>query len=730
MMGNTKQDRAQKRYDGLLTKRVKPQPKLALPQDVSQEELQSRQYDMSLQRLKYNYMRTYPSLENVPVSAELPEEEMYDERYDKLVSDSQTHISHNFQTIVFKMIQKQLTDNFTNANLSAFRETGNLLKNENGLLDFFKDVTKITSSLPALVQTAADSLSNYPPDITKMFQAALKVQEQTKIEGPTAYLKSTLYDMLANNKGRDYLQATSLQDYKDLHQQLPTPLMLSLPKKPWMKDDSMPCEQDWFFAQLQVAGFNTTMIVGVTEFETEQKQAMSLQQLQEKMPITDTQFQRIVGDSSINLADAARLKRLYVCDYKDFDGLKAIKHHGKQRYINAPIAIFYWDPEPPFGYQQDGQGALRPVAIQCGQNFDPIENPIFSPNDACNADDSNGLKWQIAKFIVNAACAMHHESIAHFGMCHLTVEPAVLATHRQLSNRHPLHKLLMPHFRFNININDDARHKLIAPGGVIATNVGPAIDETLGLVRRARLNWRFDDNRPDRLFESRAIDQSALPLFPFRDDTLLLWEAIHEYIGNYIRYYYKNDQCVINDSELQEWIHEMTSPLYAHFQGMEGLVETGNPDRPYRIESLDYLIEVIAYLVYLAGPQHANANYAQYPFMSYMPCVAGTVYHPAPTRMTKLESQDDQLKWYPPLDVALYTFSFEYLLSTIQYDKLGYYDENLREHYFDDENVREIVADFQEQLALAEMKIRKANRSRPYAYTFQMPSKIPNSISI
>lgn len=628
------------------------------------------------------------------------------------------------------MVEQQLTDNVKNANLGAFKETGKLLQNESGLLDFFKDVTKITSSLPALVQTTADSLSNYPADIKKMLQGILKVQEQTKIEGPTAYLKSTLHDMLANDKGRDYLHATTLQDYKDLHQQLPTPLVLDIPQKPWMKTDTMPCEQDWFFAHLQVAGFNTTKIVGVTLEETDHKQALSLSKLLNKMPISDLQFQRIVGDNSINLADAAKLKRLFVCDYKEFDGLRAIKHHGEQRYINAPIALFYWDPEPPLGYQQDSNGALRPVAIQCGQKYDPIENPIFSPNDACNADDGNGFKWQIAKFIVNAACAMHHESIAHFGMCHLTVEPAILATHRQLSNRHPLHKLLMPHFRFNININDDARHKLIAPGGVIATNVGPAIEETLGLVAKARLNWRFDDNRPDKLFQSRAIDDSALPKFPFRDDTLLLWQAILDFVGHYVRYYYPTDQDVIDDHELQEWIHEMTSPLYAHFQGLNGLVQTNDPNRPYRIDSLDYLIEIIAYLIYLAGPQHANANYAQYPLMSYMPCVAGTVYHPAPTRLTKLDHQDELLKWYPPLDVALYTFSFEYLLSTIQYDKLGYYDENLREHYFDDENIREMVADFQEQLALAEIKIRKRNRSRPFPYTFQLPSKIPNSISI
>lgn len=730
MMGKSKNDRAKARYEGLLTKRVKPPVDLKLPQHVDQKERDQRQYDLSLQRLHYNYMRSYPSLENVPVSAELPEAEMYDERYDGLVSESQNYISHNFQTILYNMIEKQLSDNVTNAELGAFKETGRLLQAESGLMDFFKDITKITSSLPALVQTSADSLSNFPGDIKKMVQGILKVQEQTKIEGPTAYLKSTLFDVLGHDKGRDYLHAKSVEDYKQLHQQLPAPLMLTIPKKHWMKTDSLPCKQDWFFAHLQVAGFNTTLMVGVTDGQTEQKKAMPLAKLQTKMPITDSQFQRIIGDNKMTLQRAVELKRLYVCDYHFFDGLRAIEHHGDQRYICAPIALFYWNPTPPVGYQQDTGGALQPVAIQCEQRHDPANNPIFSPNDACNANDTNGLKWKVAKYICNAACAMHHESIAHFGECHLTVEPAVLATHRQLSNRHPLHKLLMPHFRFNININDDARHKLIAPGGVIATNVGPAIDETLKLVAKARLDWRWDDNRPDRMFKSRAITQDELPLFPFRDDTMLLWKAVRNFASNYIRYYYDSDQAVAQDSELQNWIVEMTSPLYAHFQGMNGLVETGDPQRPYRIESLDYLIDVIGHLIYLASAQHANANYAQYPLMSYMPCVAGTIYNAPPTTNTLLETENDLLKWYPPLDVALYTFSFEYLLSSIQYDKLGYYDENLRHPYFEDANIREMVEDFQEELALAEIEIRKRNKKRPYPYTFQLPSKIPNSISI
>lgn len=717
-------------YDGLLTIQAKSAPGLRLPQDVGPDECEQREYDLSLKRLYYNYMRTYPSLENVPVSADLPPTEIYDARYGGLVHTAQSHIWENFKVILYKLLERQMSDNVSNANLEEFKEIGKLLKNESGLLDFFRDITKITASVPGLVQTAADSLFNFPGDIQKIYVGFVKLQEQAKTEGPTAHLKSTLYEMLANDKGRDYLHASSVEDYRKLLEQLSTPLMLAIERQSWMPADGLPCEQDWFFAYLQLAGFNTTVLVGVTETETDQKKAMPLTQLRKKMPLTDVQFQRIIGDGSMSLAQAASLKRLYVCDYHMFDGLRASKHHGDQRYMAAPIALFYWDPTPPHGFPQNGEGALRPVAVMCSQSYDPVHSPIFSPNDSCDANDGNGLKWQVAKYLANATCAMHHESIAHFGECHLTVEPAILATHRQLPDCHPLHKLLMPHFRFNININYDARRDLIAPGGVVATSIGPVIDETLKLVAKARLDWRWDENRPDRMFKARALSAEALPKFPFRDDTLLIWKAVYQFTASYISHYYVDDMAVAEDGELQNWIHEMTSPVYAHFQGMNGLVETGDQSRPYRIASRDYLIDVIAQLIYIAGPQHANTNYSQYPLMSYAPSVAGTIYQPPPTRLTQLESVIDLLQWYPPLDVSLYASSFEYLLSNIQYDKLGHYDENLSYPYFTEPKIREFVADFQGDLALIEIEIRQRNEARPFPYTFQLPSKIPNSISI
>jgi arachidonate 15-lipoxygenase len=163
---------------------------------------------------------------------------------------------------------------------------------------------------------------------------------------------------------------------------------------------------------------------------------------------------------------------------------------------------------------------------------------------------------------------------------------------------------------------------------------------------------------------------------------------------------------------------------------MDGLRQTGNPAQPVEIDHLDYLIDIVAYFIYLAGPQHSSVNNAQYALMSFGPCVMGTVYQPAPQRSTELHSEEDTLPWYPPLDVVLYTSSFEYLLNNVQYDRLGDYGGTPSMPYFKDARAQEVLADFQQELAQIEADIRQRNRKRPMPYLLQLPSMVTNSISI
>lgn len=697
-----------------------------LPQQATPEARAARAFQLSLARTDYNYMRSY--LDAVPMSADLPSAEKFSLDYEAQVVKVFVPLVENFKSVVAMLLKRELDGDLPTQTLSELRAAWEKLDHDFSLLHPLRDAKELRAFLEVLakVPRALENLANLPRDIEAMVSGLDRMFKEMLATGPTAFLKSTLYDMLSTPHGRQYLHAQDVADYGALHPVMPTPAALTIARASWMPADGLPCEQDWFFGQLQVAGFNTTQLRGVQLEPAAGSEALALAALLAKFPVTDAILQQVSGDARATLAQAAREQRLYALDYTQFAEVRTDPLHGEARYIAAPIALFYWNPAPPPGFPP--QGALQPIAIQLAQRPDPESAPLFTPNDCAGANDPQRLKWRLAKYIVNVIGAIQHESVAHLGDTHLIVEPMIVATHRQLATTHPLFKLLIPHFRFTININDDAIHSLIVPGGVVACNIGLAIDSTLALVSQAHRAWRWDRNVPTRLFALRGVDR--LPGFAFRDDTLLLWRATHDFVASYLKVYYRDDAEVAADTELQGWIHELTAPEYCGFQGLEGLVPSGDPQRPWRIASLDYLIEMVALILYTAGPRHASVNYAQYPLMSYVPSVAGSIYRAIPTRSEGPAAEADLIAWYPPLDVALYSACFEFLLSAVQYDTYGHYEHNPRDPYFTDPRVQPLVADFQDALALIEIEIRRRNRERPLPYPYQLPSQIPNSISI
>ena len=701
-----------------------------LPQNVSSEQQDQRKFDLSLARTSYNYMRTY--LEPLPLSADVPDGESFSIEYEAKVAETFLPLAENFKTVVMDLLERELKGDLPDDVFAGIEKSYEKLAREMSLnickdIDNLKAFTQELADLPTKIRQAIDGIVNLPKDLEKMFTGLEAVFGEFLKSGVTAFLKSTMIDMLRDHKDGTYLRPKSIDDYANLFSVLPKPTALTLEKKDWMPRQGDVWDHDWFFGYLQIGGFNTTNLLGVKAQPGTSSQAVLLADLLKKMPLTDAMFQSVIQRDHISLQQAAEQNRLYVCDYAQFQGAQGGKVHGEQRYLPAPIALFYWNPEPPQGFPP-GTGALQPIAIQLGQTFDAESTPIFTPNDCANADDANGFKWKIAKFITNSICAVQHESVAHLGACHLTVEPIVVATHRQLTAQHPLMKLLLPHFRFTIEINDSALHSLIIPGGVVATVIGPTIESTRKLLVKAWDAWRWDEHIPDNLFKLRGVDM--LPDFPFRDDTLLLWQAIKKFVSAYVQAYYPDDLSVANDYEVQGWVNELVSPLYAGFRGLNGLSATGNPDAPVRLDSRDYLVDIVSHIIYIAGPQHASVNYAQFPLMTYSPAVSGTIYHAPPQKSTVIDSAADCMKWYPPLDIALYIVSFGYLLSGIQFDTFGQYSSNPRIPYFTDPKVSEFVLDFQEDLAGIEKAIRQRNRGRPMPYQCQLPSMIPNSISI
>ena len=477
-------------------------------------------------------------------------------------------------------------------------------------------------------------------------------------------------------KERPTGHVTSLTDYQKLFPKIEIPQIANT------------FSEDEEFAYMRLAGYNPVMIERVN-------------QLGDNFRVTEALYQEVMGNDD-SLTAAMEEGRLYLADYGILSGALNGTFPEKQKYIYAPLALF----AVPKG--TDKSRLMRPVAIQCTQNAE--DNPIFTPK-------SDKYAWLFAKTVVQIADANFHEAVTHLARTHLLVGPFVMATHRQLPDNHPLHILLIPHFEGTLAINDSAQSSLIASGGGVDKLLGSTIDNSRVLAVVGLQSYGFNQAMLPKQLKQRGVDDvEKLPVYPYRDDALLIWNAIHQWVYDYLTIYYKNDEDVQNDNYIQNWATEA-----AAYDGGR-ILDFGQEDG--RIQTLDYLIDAITLIIFTASAQHAAVNFPQKGIMSYAPAVPLAGYQPVSVLKGEVTEQD-YLNLLPPLEQAQQQLNLVYLLGSIYYNQLGDYSQD----YFQNSSVKKALHEFQKNLREIEDTINQRNQNRP-TYEYLLPSKIPQSINI
>ncbi|MBW4465943.1 MAG: lipoxygenase [Pegethrix bostrychoides GSE-TBD4-15B] len=447
---------------------------------------------------------------------------------------------------------------------------------------------------------------------------------------------------------------------------------------------------DEMFAWLRVAGPNPLMITQMTTTDP-------------RFPVTEAQYQTVMGEPD-SLELALRDGRLYLADYGILDGALGGTFGTQpqvQKYLYAPLALF---AVPLAG------GLMRPVAIQAGQN--PAEHPVVTPA-------APEAAWLIAKTIVQIADANFHEGVSHFARTHLLIEPFVMATHRRLPAEHPLSRLLLPHFQGTLAINNAAKGFLVSPLGGVNQLLSATIDNSRVLIVKGFLGRGFNaDMLPQRLKDRGVADQTSLPVYPYRDDGLLIWNAIQDWVTAYLGLYYGSDTAVQHDARLQAWASELVA-----FDGGR-LPDFGNTGTG-EITTLAYLIEAVTMVIFTASAQHAAVNFPQNSVMSFAPIMPTAGYAPVQSDI-ETASFSDWLDLLPPLEQAQAQLNLLYLLGSVYFTRLGEYEPQ----QFADPQVSEPLRMFQQRLQGIAQTIDQRNAERPWAYDHLKPVNIPQSINI
>ncbi|MCC5615551.1 lipoxygenase [Nostoc sp. CHAB 5836] len=485
---------------------------------------------------------------------------------------------------------------------------------------------------------------------------------------------ATLAPNMLAAKARNFLDPLDeLEEYEDLLSLLPKPDVIKN-----YKTDSC-------FAEQRLSGANPLAI-------------QKIDVLPDNFAVTDYHFQKVAG-SEFTLEKALKEGKLYFLDYPLLSDIQGGVYNNVKKYLPKPQALFYWQSD-----DSHNGGSLVPVAIQI--NHDSGANSlIYTPDDP-------HLDWFLAKTCVQIADGNHQELGSHFTYTHAVMAPFAIVTARQLAENHPIALLLKPHFRFMLFDNDLGRTQFLQPGGPVDEFMAGSLAESVGFVAKTYEEWSVEKFTFPRLIKSRQTDDPAiLPHFPFRDDGILIWNAIDKFVAEYLQLYYKTSQDLSDDYELQNWARELVAQDGGRVKGM-----------PARIETLEQLIEIISVVVFTCAPLHSALNFSQYEYMAFVPNMPYAAYHPIPE--TKGVDLETIMKILPPFKQAADQVMWTEILTSFHYDKLGFYDEE-----FADPLAQEIVVQFQQNLHQIERQIDIRNQTRPIPYNYLKPSQIINSIN-
>lgn len=532
------------------------------------------------------------------------------------------------------------------------------------------NVSVISRLLQILPQLLIRGVSTNFEELDDLFFAVVKESGTLILSDSFNRVRKLLYE------GKPTGHVKSLEDYQQLFPVITPPAIADT------------FQSDQVFGYLRVAGYNPVMIQRVTT-------------LGERFPVTNAHYQTVMGNDD-SLAMAGEEGRLYLLDYGIFNGALNGTFPSSQKYLYAPLALF----AVPRG--SDPNRMLTPVAIQCGQT--PGENyPIITPK-------SGKYAWLMAKTIVEIAESNFHEPVTHLARTHLVTGIIAIATHRQLPTNHPINLLLRPHFEGTLAINDAAQRALIAPFGGVDTLLSSTIDNSRVLAVVGLQTYDFNNAMLPKQLQLRGVDDTKLlPVYPYRDDGLLLWDAIHQWVTEYLQLYYNTDQDIQKDSYLQAW----TAEILAYDGGrLTNFGEDGG------IKTRKYLIDALTLIIFTASVQHAAVNFPQKDLMGYAAAIPLAGYLPASILQGEV-SEQDYLNFLPPLDQAQQQYNLLFLLGSVYYNRLGEYPQK----HFPDPSVEPVLRSFQKNLEEIEMIINKRNLNRP-PYEYLLPSKIPQSINI
>ncbi|XP_013377476.1 PREDICTED: arachidonate 15-lipoxygenase isoform X2 [Chinchilla lanigera] len=390
---------------------------------------------------------------------------------------------------------------------------------------------------------------------------------------------------------------------------------------------------------------------------------------------------------------------LFEADFSLLDGVKPNVIIFKQQYVTAPLVMLKLQPD----------GRLLPMVIQLQPPQQGHPPPLlFLPSDP-------PMAWLLAKIWVRSSDFQLHQLQSHLLRGHLVAEVISVATMRSLPSLHPIYKLLIPHFHYTMEINTLARSNLVSEFGIFDLVVSTGRGGHVEILQRATACLTYRSFcPPDDLADRGLLDvKSSL----YGQDALRLWGIISRYVNGMVGLFYKSDEAVKHDPELQAWCREVTEV------GLQGAQDRGFP---LCLESQAQLCHFVTMCIFACTGQHASTHLGQLDWYSWVPNGPCTMRKPPPT--CKDVTEQDIVDSLPSLQQARMQKTFINFLGRQQpaMVSLGQHTEE----YFSGLGPQAVLKQFREELTAMDKDIEVRNAHLDLPYEYLQPSKVENSVTI
>ncbi|KAM6567758.1 hypothetical protein CsatA_026886 [Cannabis sativa] len=512
----------------------------------------------------------------------------------------------------------------------------------------------------------------------------------------------------------------------------PMPDVIKESKSAWRTDEE--------FGREMLAGVHPVLIASLKEFPPTSKLDKKLYG-DHTSKITKEHIQNYL--EGLDVDTALNQNKLFILDHHDsfIPYMRRINTTLTKAYATRTILFLTKD------------GTLKPIAIELSlPHQDGDEHGAVSKVYTPTEDGVEGTIWQLAKAYVAVNDVCYHQVYSHWLKTHCVSEPFVIATNRQLSVLHPIHKLLQPHFRDTMNINALARQTLINADGLVelAFFQGKYAMESSSLIYK---DWVFTEQAlpTDLLKRGVAVKDENSPHglrlliedYPYAVDGLEIWFAINSWVKEYCSYYYKTDDTIQNDTEIQAWWKEIREVGHGDKKD-----ETWWP----KMQTIEELVESCTTIIWISSALHAAVNFGQYAYEGFLlnrPTLSREFMPEKGTpKYEELKSDPEKgfLSIITPEFQSLLGISLVEILSRHASDEI-YLGQRENPDWTSESDPLQAFERFGKKLSEIEDKITSRNKDRnmknrvgpiSFPYTLLMPNGeeglsakgIPNSISI